>query len=324
MNESIFKDIIFINGTDFLNETDNFYSLELEFIKSLDTFFISSFTGLVLSGLGLIILISTMKLFPIWGKKYQNQILLHFMVSRFLNSLCHITTLLIALKFDKDFTYTPLIIMDFFKAYFELVLTMWMLFFTKHLYEMLVVIIIIKMKHKLLKQSVIAWLIPILPSTLYFLASLNSMYICKFIIGIIFKWIITLINCVLFVKIILSVLMNFTHKHQEKKSKVRIVIVFTILFSVISLQNLLMDISGIIALTINPLTPDEEMKFLNILFVLMAIAQYQCFFSICYWIFGNDNGRKLWMSYLSKKFNRQSNNYSGYSLPTTTSQIIIQ
>lgn len=202
--------------------------------KSLRIFYIFSITGLLLSGFGLIILFTTACLFQKWAKKYQNQILIHFTVARFMNSFFGIIEAPNGLEAIKENH-----IANILNKYFQIVVTMWILFFMKHLHELLVIIIRVKGNHKLLKQSLWAWLTPVLPTLLHGLAIyyFNFSKYIVLILSNIFTWSIMLLNGVLYIKIVRSVLINFNNKQRKKRSKIRTVIIFVVLFTVINLQN---------------------------------------------------------------------------------------
>ncbi|CAH2235086.1 jg7497 [Pararge aegeria aegeria] len=122
------------------------------------TFAVSTF-GMVLSIIALVLLLLTALLFIEWRKIYKNQVLIQFMIARFLYSAVRyfydITQL-----FDIRPSYFHPIYLDAIPlAYTEMVLVTWMCIFSKLMYESFVKVFNVGTP-SLLKLSLAAWLVP--------------------------------------------------------------------------------------------------------------------------------------------------------------------
>ncbi|GBP85612.1 hypothetical protein EVAR_67724_1 [Eumeta japonica] len=162
------------------------------------------------------------------------------------------------------------------KIYLTLVLMLLTLLLTKRLYDSLVVV---KSKHKLLKESIFAWLTP-LPVALLLL--------------------------VLYCRVAWSVLTQYdSHSTLRNESRIRTITVFVIMFIVLKAQDVLINVNLILLVRTERITNTHKFNIvLKANYVLVGVSRYQCFASIVYWLCGSKKGTHMWKSCARRKFER--------------------
>lgn len=254
-----------------------------------------SSTGIALSTAALVLLILTAALFAEWRKSYKNKILIQFMLARFLYTFVRFFG-----DVQKLFNMCPysgsVILLDIvFMIYTEMALVCWMFVFSRQIYINLVNVFITE-SWTLWKVSLCAWLGPtsvaVLLHCMFHLGEeATHKYLILYILLI--KWPLLITNAVLLILALISVIKNSI----KSKKNIRIVLVMIMLIFLFCFQQMVLDVFKIVFLEI-----EHTKKFINTIIIVSNIfSMYHCAFSICFWVLGNANTRKLW-KFNSKEF----------------------
>lgn len=257
---------------------------------SKTTFILSTF-GMVLSILSMTMLILTAILFSEWRQSCKNQLLLQFMIARFIFSF--VRYLDDVMKFlnicNRDFN--PIYLGQLPLAYTEMVLVTWMYVFSKQMHDSLVRVFNTG-SSKLLKVSLSAWLIPALVSILSYLT--YNMQVGKeiqiFVIYLfLIKWPALCANGILLISSLRAII---SANISKTESNPRIILVMLILIFTFCIQQAAMDFHKLVYVIFHfdNMTADVPLFFVftNILSI------FQCAASILFWLFGNKRTRVLW------------------------------
>lgn len=253
--------------------------------------FTLSTIGIALSTITLVLLIVTAILFAEWRQNYKNQLLIQFMLARFLYTIARyfydVTEV-----FDINVTPQFFTNLDMFILFYtEMALVAWMVVFTKQMYDSLVKIFVFEYP-RLWKVSLATWIIPCISATVFFV-----IYVIRFqqvrlylVYLLVFKLPIVIFTAILLIVTTKSILST----NQRTENYSRILIVMVGLLFMFCIQQIVVDVYKIVAIIIMHRI-NEMPDFLQTGFVIFNIlAIYHCAFSIMFWLFGNAQTRKLW------------------------------
>ncbi|CAH2107077.1 unnamed protein product [Euphydryas editha] len=268
----------------FLSESKN-----ITFLSK--TSFILSTLGMAFSILSMMMLILTTILFSEWRHSYKNQLLLQFMLARFIFSFVrYFYDLIKYLKICTEY-FNPIYLGQFPLAYTEMALVTWMFVFSKQMHDSLVRVFNTE-STDLLKVSLAAWLIPGALSIITFL--IFNMQIGKEIqIYVIYlfliKWPTLCVNGILLISSLRSVINTNTSKTENNP---RIILVMIILLFTFSIQQAATDFHKLafIIFHFEDFTPGVPLFFV----FTNIFSIYHCTISILFWLFGNKRTRVLW------------------------------
>lgn len=255
--------------------------------------------GVALSALALVLLLLTALLFVEWRQNYKNQLLIQFMIARFLyTGVRYFTDIIRAYELrEADVLHRHTIIMI---LYSEMALVSWMFFFSKHMHGSLVKVFNVP-KQCLWKVSLCAWLLPGLVTVLLlytFSIPVFREIWCYIIYVLAVKWPVLGANAVL---LILSLKYILSTNLSSTESNTRIVVVIISLIFVFCFQQVIIDIVLFICLALMsngglPLPLSISLIVFNVLML------YQCAFSTLFWLVGNVHTRKLWRTWCRNVF----------------------
>ncbi|KAG6461285.1 hypothetical protein O3G_MSEX012531 [Manduca sexta] len=250
---------------------------------------VCSSIGIALSAAALLLLFLTAILYAEWRRNYKNQLLIQFMIARFLYTFVRyfydIRNVLnwyinndAAIYFDMLWMF-----------YTETTLVFWMYTFSKQMYDSLVKVFVVENK-KLWKVSVIAWLMPALITIalmLLFYIYHELSYNLFFFYILFVKWPMLIANAVLIILALKSVLKN---NKSGAESNGRIVVVMIILIFMFCIQQVLIDSYKIMYI----LLLHKYSLSSHLLLTGNILSLYHCAFSIIFWVFGNAKTRRMW------------------------------
>lgn len=255
------------------------------------TTFVFSTSGMVLSILSMTMLTLTAMLFSEWRQNYKNQLLLQFMIARFIFSF--VRYLYDIMKFlnicKRDFN--PIYLSQLPLAYTEMALVTWMYVFSKQMHDSLVRVFNTGSSN-LLKVSLGAWLIPALVSILSFLT--YNMQVGKevqiFVIYLfIIKWPALFANGILLISSLRAII---SANISKTESNPRIILVMLILIFTFCIQQAAMDFYKLVFAIFHL---DDMSENVPLFFVITNILSiFHCAASILFWLFGNKRTRVLW------------------------------
>lgn len=276
-------------GTNVLPPTND-SNLFTAFTFSLST------AGILLSATTVILLILTAILFKEWRESYKNQLLIQFMIARFIYTFVRYFYD-VKRVFGFCVRHDCIIYLDQFSmVYTEATLISWMFVFTKQMYDSLVKVFAIE-KPNIIKVSLLTWILPgIVSVILYCLFYLQNdsdfQYFYMYILLV--KWPVLIGTAVLLIIILRSVMK--TNKNSAGKNS-RIVFVMILLICMFCVQQLILDgykIAYVIVLYRYSLST-------YVLLIGNIFLMYHCPFSIIFWVFGNAKTRLLWMQRFKRR-----------------------
>lgn len=251
------------------------------------TVVLSSF-GLVLSACALLFLILTACVFAEWRKKFKNQLLIQFMLSRFMYTFIRYFFDIMAV-YDLCISADCIIYLDeITMIYTEMALIAWMFVFTKHMYSSLVTVFSLT-RPSMWKVSMATWITPMIASVISFMVYRlqdGKDVLFFFIYLAVIKWPVLIANATLLIIILKSIKKKNKSRVDDNKSNARLVIVMNILISTFCFQQVFIDIYKLLHIILD-LRPTPLIAF-NI------GLMYHCAFSITFWVLGNVETRKLW------------------------------
>lgn len=244
--------------------------------------------GIALSTAALLLLILTAALFAEWRRSYKNQLLIQFMLARFLYTFVRYFG-----DVQKLFNICPytgrIVLLDLvFMIYTEMALVAWMFVFSRQIYTSLVKVFTTE-RWSICKVSICSWLGPTTVAILLHVMfnvgqDATHQYLVAYIV--IIKWPILIANAVLLIIALRSVLRN----NMKTKKNIRIVLVMIMLIFLFCFQQMVIDMFKIVFLEII----DTQNIMNTTLIITNIFSMYHCAFSICFWVLGNANTRKLW------------------------------
>lgn len=260
-------------------------------VTTILTFTLSTI-GVTLSTIALVLVIVTAILFAQWRENYKNQLLMQFMLARYLFTMARyfydVSRMLDINVTPEFFTNLDMFIL----VYTEMLLMAWMTVFTKQMYDNLVKLFVVE-HPRLWKVSVATWLIPCICATGFFI-----LFILRF--RKLFLYLVYLIVLKLPVLVIIAVWLIQTTKSiltvnkSKTESNSRIVVVMVALIFMFCIQQVVTDTYKVVAIIIVN-RKNELPDIIHITLVIFNIfAIYHCAFSIFFWLFGNAQTRKLW------------------------------
>lgn len=260
-------------------------------VATIVTFTLSTI-GVTLSTVALVLVIATAVLFAQWRQNYKNQLLMQFMLARFLFTMARyfydVTRVLEINVTPAFFTHLDLLIL----FYTEMVLLAWMTVFTKQMYDNLVKLFVVG-HPPLWKISLATWLIPSFCATGFFV-----LFVLRFrklflylVYLLILKLPVLVIIAVLLIKTIKSIV---TVNKSKTESNSRIVIVMVALIFMFCIQQVIIDTYKVVAVIIVNRMNELPDIIHTTLVIFNIFAIYHCALSIFFWLFGNSQTRKLW------------------------------
>lgn len=254
--------------------------------------------GIALSGAAIVLLLLTAYLFVEWRQNYKNQLLIQFMISRFLYTvvryLYDINNVFSLCVNDGCVIYLDVLAM----VYTEMLLISWMFIFSRNMYESFVNILVADPSN-IWRVSIPAWIVPGCASLLLhllFKLQKNHDFLMFFVYLILFKWPVLIANAVTLSLVLKSILKINLSKTENNK---RIILVMIALIFMFCFQQLLLDTIKIVhALFVTQYTISSYILILSNIFLF-----YHCALSIIFWVFGNEKTRKLWKSCCQRKLN---------------------
>uniref|UniRef100_A0A1E1WPH1 G-protein coupled receptors family 2 profile 2 domain-containing protein n=1 Tax=Pectinophora gossypiella TaxID=13191 RepID=A0A1E1WPH1_PECGO len=288
----------YINGT--VNLLDPIYIPEMDqgnvIIRNetyLTTLTVTMSTiGITLSASAVFIMLLTAILFEEWRRIYKNQLLMQFMISKFVFTVTRYF-IDINITFNLyEVNQLHLYVLVFLTLYTEAALVSWMFVFTKQMYNSLVKVFNVH-EHNLWKVSTLAWLLPLLPATMLYISVLMD-YMKLQIYGVyvfLIKWPVLFANAYLLIQVIRSVLS--TNKSNPQSNR-RIIIVMIVLIFNFCIQQLFIDTFKIFLVTYINNRSDFPFVTSVIVVVYNISSLYHCAFTIFFWLFGNQQTRRLW------------------------------
>ncbi|GBP57371.1 hypothetical protein EVAR_27402_1 [Eumeta japonica] len=272
------------------------------------------FIGIGFTVGGVLLLLLATCMFPQWRKKYQNQLFVHFALTRCLSNLFCI----FMLGFDDNFYFHDyinvyILLMRIMMSTVQMAASMLTLIFTKHLHNSFVVVICVEEEHKMLKQALFVWttFVP-----LVLCITTMSMTIATIMPAVLpwpefglwysitMKWPLIFANSVLYCKVVYCVLKTYNNTNRRNNKAIRTVAVFAVLFIVMALQSLVDEMRPIIlkVQTHQESSIYSQMSFqVFVNFVLTAVSYVTCFLSTAYWLWGNAADRQMWSSFIESK-----------------------
>lgn len=260
---------------------------ESEYTSWSAVIFIISTVGMALSTIALIILILTAVLFVEWRSSYKNQLLIQFMLARYIYTFIRYLQD-IQNQFNVLYAiYEWVTFNAFVIIYTEMALIVWMFLFSRQMYISLVRVFDTQVA-SIWKISFWGWISPAFVSLLFYLLEqllreTNNMLFCSLLITI--KWPVIFVNGFFLISILLSVLCN----KKRDRNDIKIIVVMMFMIFIFCFQQLCKDIFTLIHI----ITAEVDI----IAFTIVnsnVVTLYQCAFSILFWLFGNENTRKLW------------------------------
>ncbi|KAF9787536.1 hypothetical protein SFRURICE_020702 [Spodoptera frugiperda] len=247
-----------------------------------------STVGISLSAAALGLLILTAALFAEWRQSYKNQLLIQFMLARFLYACVRffsdVQKVFKVCPFSNQFAFVDVISL----MYTEMALVTWMFIFSRQIYISLVRVFVTE-KSSIIKVSIIAWLGPAVLTTFLFGMfyrdrSNMDKYFFFYILTI--KWPTLIANAVYLILALRSVIRN----NMKTEKNVRIIVVMIMLIFIFCFQQMVVDVFKMIYMELG----DSKHSINNMLKIGNLLSMYHCACSILFWVLGNANTRKLW------------------------------
>ncbi|CAK1556251.1 unnamed protein product [Leptosia nina] len=141
-----------------------------------------------------------------WGRNYRNQMLTQFSIARLVDRIANLSLFLCP-----DLTIKTYDILMGVRVHVDLVLVILVIFFIKHMYESLIIVVVKVVKNDLYKVLCCSWLLPLPFSALYVcLVTYNcvSPWMAYFTICCAFRWPVMIIGTGLYLKILFKVTMD--------------------------------------------------------------------------------------------------------------------
>lgn len=261
--------------------------------------------GVALSAVALVLLVLTAVFFVEWRQNYKNQLLIQFMIARFLYTGVRYSSDVIR-AFDlnsntetfNQLTATKLL-------YSEMALVSWMFFFSKQMYGSLVKVFDVE-RRSILRVSLSAWLLPALLAALLVgvLSIRSSKALWSYVIYLIcVKWPVLVANAIFLILCLKSVIST---NRSNIESNSRIVVVIITLIFVFCVQQVIIDIVFFVCLALLISNNDLPVPLSISLVIFNVLMLYQCVFSTLFWLFGNTHTRKLWRNWCKDVFSKNN------------------
>lgn len=258
---------------------------------------VASSSGIALSATALALLLLTALLFPEWRQSYKNQVLIQFIIARFIyvllryfNNVRNVFGLM-AID-DEHFYLRRQMSMSYILMYTEMSFIIWMTIFSKQIYESMVKVFHTH-KGSIWKTVLLGWGVPILSAFIFNFAVFffkNSYVEVHLVYYIFMKWPILFANAGFLYISLRTVLKT----NVRVKNNRRITIVMVWLIYVFSIQLLFMDIYRIIHIMLHQRQVRAPPVVQGIYVISNIASLYQFAFSATFWVLGNAKTRQYW------------------------------
>lgn len=216
------------NISEFVNDTGILFESDIDGIASINSnlaahdelqgnlplFAAFVVIEIVMTALAFIILVVTAFIIPRWKKNYRNQMLIQLSLARFLKRIvCYI-------EFREEKYTSPIpenrkLVLFAAETYIDIVVVIIVVYFIKHMYDTLLVVIVKINRNTLLKMSCCAWLLPlplVIASAVIISHKLVNEWWTHLFICCILRWPLILIGTAFYIAILYRVLTDKIRK----------------------------------------------------------------------------------------------------------------
>lgn len=253
---------------------------------------VTSTAAIVSAAVAVLLLIFTACLFKEWRRSYKNQLLIQLILIRFTYTLLRYLHDILKFYANKDQLGGVVYLDKYLMIYTELTLILFMLIFTRHMYEKLVKVF--DKRRSIWKVSLGTRIVSCLTSIVVYLlfgwGSNGVTFKIFFLYLGVLKWPLLLGNAVMLFVIMKTVIKS--NRIVQHRRNLRPVCVISLLMFTLCFNQMFVDIYKLVHFFYK--LPSVTLIISNTLTV------FQCTFSVIFWIFGNKNTCLLWKNQYRK------------------------